>query len=155
MTEERKQLLLKYLCMAQPYGVICKIHYSFNNETTFGEDIEAEADYPIVRIDVQAQTVYVDLVYDWFCIDEIKPYLRLMSSMTKEERAEMGREIQKDRIEPYGEIKNCGEDNLLLCTIRQSTNLQDWLLKNHFDFMGLIPKSLAIAVTEENNPYKE
>ena len=31
----------------------------------------------------------------------------------------------------------------------------DWLLKNHFDFRGLIPKGLAIAVTEENNPYKE
>ena len=30
-----------------------------------------------------------------------------------------------------------------------------WLLENHFDFMGLIPKNLAIEVTEDNNPYKE
>ena len=30
----------------------------------------------------------------------------------------------------------------------------DWLLKNHFDFRGLIPKGIAIEVTEENNPYK-
>ena len=30
----------------------------------------------------------------------------------------------------------------------------DWLLKNHFDFLELIQKGLAIEVTEENNPYK-
>lgn len=29
-----------------------------------------------------------------------------------------------------------------------------WLLQNHFDIFGLIPKGLAIEVTEENNPYK-
>ena len=27
----------------------------------------------------------------------------------------------------------------------------DWLLSKHFDVRGLIPKDLAIAVTEENN----
>ena len=31
----------------------------------------------------------------------------------------------------------------------------DWLNKNHFDYRGLIPMDLAIAVTKENNPYKE
>jgi phosphoglycolate phosphatase-like HAD superfamily hydrolase len=30
----------------------------------------------------------------------------------------------------------------------------DWLNARHFDFRGLIEKNLAIAVTEENNPYK-
>ena len=30
-----------------------------------------------------------------------------------------------------------------------------YLLEHHFDFRGLIEKGLAIAVTEENNPYKE
>lgn len=30
----------------------------------------------------------------------------------------------------------------------------DWLNKNHFDYRDLIPKGLAIEVTEENNPYK-
>ena len=31
----------------------------------------------------------------------------------------------------------------------------DWLNAHHFDYRGLIKKGLAIAVTEENNPYKE
>jgi hypothetical protein len=30
----------------------------------------------------------------------------------------------------------------------------DWLNAHHFDYRGLIPKSLAIEVTKENNPYK-
>lgn len=31
----------------------------------------------------------------------------------------------------------------------------DWLNAHHFDYRGLIEKGLAIAVAEENNPYKE
>lgn len=31
----------------------------------------------------------------------------------------------------------------------------DWLNKNMFDYRGLIPKGLAIAVTKDNNPYKK
>ena len=30
-----------------------------------------------------------------------------------------------------------------------------WYLSRHFDINGLIEKGLAIAVTEENSPYKE
>ena len=29
------------------------------------------------------------------------------------------------------------------------------LNRHHFDYRGLIPKGLAIEVTEENNPYKD
>jgi hypothetical protein len=30
----------------------------------------------------------------------------------------------------------------------------DWLNAHHFDYRNLIPKGLAIEVTEKNNPYK-
>ena len=64
--------------------------------------------------------------------DDFKPYLRPMSSMTEEEKKESG-ELYK---------KNTGMwDDL------------DWLNAHHFDYRGLIDKGLAIAVTEENNPY--
>jgi hypothetical protein len=33
-------------------------------------------------------------------------------------------------------------------------DIVDWLYKKHFDFLGLIESGFAIAVTEENNPYK-
>lgn len=35
-----------------------------------------------------------------------------------------------------------------------SINSIDWLNKHHFDYRGLVPKNLAIEITEENNPYE-
>jgi hypothetical protein len=35
-----------------------------------------------------------------------------------------------------------------------SVECLDWLNSKHFDYRGLILKGLAIAVTDENNPYK-
>lgn len=131
MTQEEKELLLKYLCGLLPYGVILHDEY-------------CKKDYKLNSIDANGFINY-DIANS---ITHIKPYLRSMSSMTEGERTEMGAAIQKDRIQPYGEIKNFGEDNLLLCTIRQSTNLQDWLNTYHFDYRGLIPMGLAIEAPE-------
>lgn len=65
---------------------------------------------------------------------EIKPYLRPMSSMTEEE------------TDAYWDSIN------LKCPKFEHYTVF-WLLENHFDFMGLISKGLAIEVTEESNPY--
>lgn len=127
MTNEEKELLLKDLSARLLYGVRVKLNgrKEISNKLT------------------------IDWLYTYSRhIEDIKPYLRPISSMTKKERAEMGIAIQKDRIEPYGEIKNFGEDSLLLCTIRQSTNLQDWLNAYHFDYRGLIPMGLALIAPE-------
>ena len=67
----------------------------------------------------------------------IKPYLRPMSSMTEEEKL-------------MYEGLMIGTDN-----VSYMLDVIDWLNSNHFDYRGLIEKGLAIAVTEENNPYKE
>ena len=64
------------------------------------------------------------------------PYLRPMSSMTEEEKGEYQAFFNYDGVE-YPE------------------EYIDWLNAHHFDYRGLIEKGLAIAVTEENNPYKE
>ncbi len=63
------------------------------------------------------------------------PYLRPMSSMTEEEEYEYR--------------------NVCVSPINRQWDVVDWLNSNHFDYRGLIEKGLAIAVTEENNPYKE
>ena len=125
MTQEEKELLLKDICARLPYGVKVKI-----------------------KNIIQPQRLHWSYISDEKDWDLPKPYLRPMSSMTEEERAEMEKKKKKDRIEPYGEIKKFGEDNLLLCTIRQSTNLQDWLNANHFDYRGLIPMGLALEAPE-------
>lgn len=119
MTQEDKELLLKDLCARLPYGV----HLFTNSKhhirlLTISNDIDYDEQF------------WINGLYD---IDEVKPYLRPMSSMTMEERQEYG-------------LVLCGE---------LSINQYDWLNKYHFDYRGLIEKGLAIEVTEENNPYKE
>ena len=72
----------------------------------------------------------------------IKPYLRPMSSMTEEEEKEY---INIDNLS-----YTCPMDYAHFPTFKRI----DWLNAHHFDYRGLIERGLAIAVTEENNPYK-
>jgi len=77
-----------------------------------------------------------------FRIGEVLPYLRPMSSMTEEERIES---LEFAWIDDYGRLASYNEN---------IPKYIDWLNKKMFDYRGLIEKGLAIAVTEENNPYK-
>ena len=137
MKQENKELLLRYLSMALPYGVCAHIRYK-EGEPCYGK---------LMPRDIQ-----------WFIdskIEVIKPYLRPMSSMTEEEdekRIQLGiwRSSQTNgyevtRINPEGISESYDSQAFQKALV--------FLLKNHFDIFGLIPKGLAIEVTEENNPY--
>jgi hypothetical protein len=71
---------------------------------------------------------------------EGKPYLRPMSSMTEEEANEF-ETISEGLFTNEAPEQIWGE-------------VIDWINAHHFDHRGLIPKGLAIEVTEDNNPYK-
>lgn len=75
-----------------------------------------------------------------------KPFLRPMSSMTDEEKEDFGVciHIQPKRYRGY----------TVNCSHYYTVSEIDWLNEHHFDYRGLIEKGLAIAVTDENNPYK-
>lgn len=81
-----------------------------------------------------------------FRFGEVLPYLRSMSSMTEDEQKEF---VQFHCINLCPVIMDC------CLTLDNESKMFDWLNKNHFDYRGLIPKGLAIEVTEENNPYKD
>ena len=75
-----------------------------------------------------------------FGIDEIKPYLRPMSSMTEEELKEFTSFASQSqhrffRGDSYFWYNNYEEE--------------DWLNKHHFDYRGLIEKGLAIEASAE------
>ena len=162
MKQEDKELLLKDLCSRIPYGVKIlakmsksqydsyKIYDKYNKFLNEGKCIgdlkmiNNIGDYVLYYFTIEPCGEDEDVVN----IKNIKPYLRPLETITKEERIELGKEIQKDKITPYGEIKDEGVDNLLLCTIRQSTYFQEWLLSKHFDFRGLIEKGLALVAPE-------
>lgn len=71
---------------------------------------------------------------------KFKPYLRPMSSMTEEEK------------EWYESMTHIGDEEYV--TASWCSSIIDWLNAHHFDYHGLIEKGLAIAITEENNPYE-
>ena len=77
-------------------------------------------------------------------ISEVKPYLRPLSSMTPEER---------DIFRSLGGVMSYSpqHDTWALCAF--SPEAYDYLNANYFDYRGLIPRNLAIEVTQENNPY--
>ena len=123
MKPEDKQLVLKDLCARLPYGV----HIWSNDKKHL----------KLWGIEQDDNDVYwVNGLYE---VDEVKPYLRPMSSMTEEEKQE------------YDHRLEC----MFYDTMYDDAFAIDWLNAHHFDYRGLIKKGLAIAVTEDNNPYKD
>ena len=134
MTEQDKQLLLADLCARLPYGVFVNVEgfgYDFNGKLVqvyFGN---------INRCSIQVGS---NISYS---LEETKPWLRPMSSMTKDEFNEYNQQIYKGKPNSDGRSYNTFEV--------ESLNI-DWLNAHHFDFRCLIEKGLAIS-TEEFNPY--
>lgn len=148
MTQENsKQLLLKDLAARLPYGVKIELTWWVMGEGTC--------------INTTLEPDHIEqLLNDEDGDTEIKPYLRPMSSMTEEEFT---------NLKEYSGLKY---DQLDLASFQNGTykcldfylsevpsavviKVFDWLNRYHFDYRNLIQMSLAIAVTKENNPYKE
>ena len=85
---------------------------------------------------------------------EIKPYLRSMSSMTDGELIEFleirGMNLNSEELKTFREGKTA-----IVSKLPSYSRHIDWLNAHHFDYRGLIERGLAIAVDENNNPYKE
>ena len=133
MKQEDKELLLKDLCGRLPYEVKCNI--SRKNENC-----------------VKSRTIDSILDCHWLSecksdFYEIKPYLYPLSSMTEEHKNELKKIIYVETEIICNQLKtnNYGiEDG----KYHFNSILQvDWLNKNHFDYRGLIEKSLALDAT--------
>lgn len=127
MTHEEKDLLIKDLCARLPYGVI------LNCCDSIGEKLTAINKDGIINHD-----------YD---VDEVKPYLFPLSSMTEEQENEWYQLHVQPLFDRLG-VNNRKEDLIL-----QAKSLYigtDWLNANHFDYRGLIPMGLAINATNLN-----
>ena len=116
MTPENKELLLKDLCARLPYGVI------LNCCNIVGEKLYTIDSNGLVNND-----------YD---LEEVKPYLFPLSSMTDEQ------------IKEYAHILVMNSN--LECSQLIGETTQDWFNKNHFDYRGLIPMGLANDATGLN-----
>jgi hypothetical protein len=127
MTQEQKELLLKDLCARLSYGV--KI--SVNDKVEILQGINT--------IDNVAE-------YDSFLssdIEEVKPYLFPLSSMTEEQTKEYEGIIYKNielHCERYYDVIDIDDFDCLI----------DFYHKYHLDYRGLIRLGLAIDATGLN-----
>lgn len=145
MIQEEKDLLLKDLCGRLPYGV--KVHAKY---TDLGETIEV---YGIVKMIDADDVVGIEVMYDASSsfigvdIDNVKPYLFPLSSMTKEQEDEWYEAF----IDPLSKRldRHTRQEDLQLQADAQSFGIE-YLLKNHFDIYGLIPMRLGIDATNLN-----
>ena len=118
MTQEEKQLLLVDICARLPYG-IKGIHRGKVHEL-----------FTIDGREVNSACIQVDGYDAWFSVDTFKPYLRPLSSMTKEER-EYLEELSNFKATPS--------------VVRDKV---DFYLERHLDYRGLIPMGLALEAPE-------
>lgn len=140
MTQEDKELLLKDLCARLPYCVKVSLQYK-------GKQLNGilDAVYPteerIIVDELSKAIASIDVRCGGFKLDEnnIKPYLRPMSSMTEEENKEFAKVMVKSQ--------DCSYQNNESAT----TIVNDWYLSKGFDVRGLIPKGLALE--DKRNSY--
>lgn len=107
MTQEEKQLLLKDLCARLLYGVIVNVN---------GNDERVDEINPFEGI--------ITCGFQSFDINECKPYLRPMSSMTEEEREELSR-------------------------YENSIQRTDFYYSHHIDCRYMIEKGLALEAPKD------
>lgn len=138
-----KELLLKDLCARLPYGVKCQI--------------KGEEDFEPLKLKSFIQgkgfcafDFYIkeNLSLTFKELDEFKPYLFPISSMTEEQREE----INKITNGSVAISKHFFYD---LCNCSKIYHFDviaviDWLNANRFDYRGLIEKGLAIDATGLN-----
>ena len=126
MTQKDKKLLLKDLCGRLPYEV--KMNHVADNDIT---------PTTLVGIAKNMITLEDNGGYATANIDEYKPYLFPMSSMTEEQTFEIRSYLNSI------EGRMIGMQGRAIYTI-------DWLNQHHFDHRGLIEKGLAIDATNLN-----
>jgi hypothetical protein len=139
MTQEEKQLLLTDLCARLPYGII--VH------TWYNECIDIKC----IGIDLYTNAINLDIPNDddaKVYIDNVKPYLRPMSSMTEEEYYEF-RKISGLRKDGEYFSNHLPEWGNSIITERVMVRTIDWLNSHYFDYRGLIPMGLALEAPED------
>lgn len=143
----------KDLCARLPYGVKVSVNGGEEPWTLKGM-FEGEHTGMMLILEPSFSSKDVSPQTSNWQLSQCKPYLRPMSSMTEEEEEYISQTFDAT---PWGTIVTyeIGINDPPEIGVDRMQNFIDWLLKNHFDFMGLIPKGLAIEVTKDNNPYKD
>ena len=156
MEKEDKEILLRDLCARLPYGVKVK--------TPNDDEV-----YTLLSLNPNKGIAVIGMPFDDVFatskvkVEDIKPYLRPLSSMTDEEKKDLlNYVVSKDskyfEVCSDGSITDMSPDvqdfksfELKWINFHPNTTSRNigWLLKNHFDFCDLIPKGLALEAPKD------
>ena len=145
MTKKDKKLLLIDLCARLPYGVICTDN--------------RHGDSKIFNVDIEDESVYYTDFDEYGLVENCKPYLRPMSSMTNKEKKEY-RSLSDSLIVKYGPLDFTFDLHHIRLGIKPGNPHEtiddfidmsaiDWLNAHHFDYRGLIEKGLALEAPKD------
>ena len=134
MTQEDKEILIRDLCGRLPYGIKAS-YYGADEECETWDEVDG------VAFD------YVEIGQYSLPIERIKPYLFPMSSMTDEQKKYITDKWGINEEFDFEIDPNWGE---YFVELGYTVDFIDWLNKNHFDYRGLIDKSLALDATGLN-----
>lgn len=136
MTQEEKQPLLIDLCARLPYDLW--VGYNGNDYVATG--------YGHGRVSL-LPSVFSSVGGPYPLVEEVKPYLRPMSSMTEEEKKEVSILLNYEFYidDDYALVAEDERHRVRLDLIQAYT---DWLNAHHFDYRGLIEKGLALEAKE-------
>ena len=137
MAQSDKELVLKELCTRLPYGIVINVG---------DKDLKLDKKHQCIGVlypedcsdefnERHNNASFYIVISGCYYGEEIKPYLRPMSSMTEEERKEYN-DIVKNIID----FIDCPKSDDVCFSII----LIDWLNAHHFDYRGLIEKGLAL-----------
>ena len=143
MKQKQKDLLLKDLCSRLTYGV--KVKFGDSKPALLTVIEHDEFGWQIGSEDEFGGMITI--------IDNVKPYLFPLSSMTDTQEQEFLSVAGYERRE-----EDCGRhtETYYYDMVGHEHNFYpnsdaiDWLIKNHFDIYGLIPMGLAIDATDKN-----
>ena len=159
MKQEDKELLLKDLCGRLPYGVkvqVCNAtEYTPILKGILGDDLFLQFDY-ITKPIKNGDSTY-NLIED-----NIKPYLRPMSSMTRDEVEELKSKCIHTETEEDWEGVRCDSWGIEILDKYDTRNRNnqidavsyinmeaiDWLNAHHFDYRNFIKRGLALPAPE-------
>ena len=130
MTEENKKLLFSDLSARVLYNPKIRLSFDIHHIDDLGEETiehQEENSTLIATIHYDDGFIVLNESHNWFNIEDVKPYLRPMSSMTQEEYEE--------------EVSS-------LFGWNTEWEHYDWLNAHHFDYRGLIEKGLALEAPE-------
>ncbi len=132
MTKEEKQTLLRDLCARLPYGVKCRASYNKFPTTLVDVNVGTNDgdDFFVVTVKLEKTGLNSPSL-----IEDIRPYLRPMSSMTEEEK------------QKYYDLTHQEEDDVWAKCLFDK--MADFCNERHLDYRGLIPMGLALEAPPE------